>query len=519
MDIDRSLIYETKKLLLARYPRFGSEVAKANIEYRTDLKYHTAAADGRNVYIDPEYFKGLSEDDRLFLIAHEFMHNKFLHMYRLKDSNGVMRDTDVWNEATDAIINANLERDGFTIKKGYVNRPEAINYSAEEFYEILLKEREEKQKNSKQNNQNGQDKGEQDENGQTGENSQNGQENSKQDNASGEKEQDNQSGNDERTENQSNGSSENEGKENEQGQNGEEEEKFMDDHSMWKEAFQERENGAKKRKQENGSNKSEKNDGKPSEQSSEQKSDDIRFEFDERSEFEQNREEQLERVKKRLDKTKRKMRGEQVPEESIDLGSIGESRNEIDWKLLLRREVEKSETIWSQRRSVAENNYAYRLEENEVEEEAETEVMIDVSGSVDLELVKAFLRELKPIIKQSKLKVGCFNEKFWGLVDVKTAKDIDGFTIPKAARSNQYAWTEDWDLAVRSFSKKREINKIVFTDGYPCPGTMPKEDLKRENVIWMVYGNKSFNPCCGRVINITEKQLGKLHQVYQEQER
>lgn len=491
MDIDKSLIYETKNLLLARYPRFGSEVAKANIEYRTDLKYHTAAADGRNVYIDPEYFKGLSEDDRLFLIAHEFMHNKFLHMYRLKDSNGVMRDTDVWNEATDAIINANLERDGFTIKKGYVNRPEAINYSAEEFYEILLKEREEKQKNSKQNNQSGQDKGEQDENGQTGENSQNGQENSKQDNASGEKE---------------------------KGQNGEEEEKFMDDHSMWEEAFQESENGAKKRKQENNPNKSEKNDGKPSEQSSEQKSDDIRFEFDERSEFEQNREEQLERVKKRFDKTKRKMRGEQVPEESIDLGNIGESRNEIDWKSLLRREVEKSETIWSRRRSVAENNYAYRLEENEVEEEAETEVMIDVSGSVDLELVKAFLRELKPIIKQSKLKVGCFNEKFWGLVDIKNVKDIDNFTIPRGARGHS-AWTEDWDLAVRSFSKKREINKIVFTDGYPCPGTMPKEDLKRENVIWMVYGNKSFNPCCGRVINITEKQLGKLHQVYQEQER
>ena len=102
------------------------------------------------------------------------------------------------------------------------------------------------------------------------------------------------------------------------------------------------------------------------------------------------------------------MRGEQVSEESIDSGSIGESRNEIDWKLLLRREIEKSETIWSQRCSIAENNYAYRLEENDVEEEAETEVMIDVSGSVDLKLVKAFLRELKPIIKQSKLKVGCF---------------------------------------------------------------------------------------------------------------
>ena len=40
-------------------------------------------------------------------------------------------------------MNANLERDGFTIKEGYVNKPEALNYSAEEFYEILLKEREE----------------------------------------------------------------------------------------------------------------------------------------------------------------------------------------------------------------------------------------------------------------------------------------------------------------------------------------------------------------------------------------
>ena len=42
-------------------------------------------------------------------------------------------------------------------------------------------------------------------------------------------------------------------------------------------------------------------------------------------------------------------------------------------------------------------------------------------------------------------------------------------------------------------------------------GNMPKEDLKRENVIWLVYGNKDFRPCCGKVINITEKQLKQLH--------
>lgn len=138
--------------------------------------------------------------------------------------------------------------------------------------------------------------------------------------------------------------------------------------------------------------------------------------------------------------------------------------------------------------------------------------MIDVSGSVDLELVKSFLRQLKPLLEQSKLRVGCFNEQFWGFVDIKNVKDIDNFTIPRGAREHS-AWTEDWDLAVRSFTKKREINKIVFTDGYPCPGTMPKEDLKRENIIWLVYGNKDFKPCCGKVINITEKQLEQLHQI------
>lgn len=234
------------------------------------------------------------------------------------------------------------------------------------------------------------------------------------------------------------------------------------------------------------------------------------MDFDERGEFEDNRKEKRERFKAKREETEKNIRSTQ--NEIIKLDNIGESKEAIDWKLLIRREIDKAETIWSQRRSIAENNYAYRLEENEIEDDAETEIMIDVSGSVQLDLVKAFLRQIKPLLKQSKLRVGCFNEKFWGMVDIKNVRDIDNFIIPQGARGRS-AWTEDWDLAVRSFTKKREINKIVFTDGYPCPGTMPKEDLKRENVVWLVYGNKRFEPCCGKVIHITEKQLEKLHQV------
>ena len=460
MSANTDLIYDAKRKMLAKYPRFGSEIAVANIEFKDNLKYHTAATDGKNIYVDPNYFADLSENDRLFTIAHEIMHIKFMHMYRLKDKSGVKRDPELWNIATDAIINANLERDGFTIKEGYVNMPEALDYSAEEFYQKLLQEKEKKEQEQK-NNQN-QEQGD-------------------------EQEQDNE--NSEQTENQNSDEGKSQG----------------DDHSLWEEAFKEQQNSQKKgQRQDENSQKQEQG------QEQEQTGEDTNIDFDEKGEFEDNRKEKREKFKSRREKTKKDIRS--TDKGTIELGDIGKSKEEIDWKLLLRREVEKTETIWSQRRSIAENNYAYRLEENDIEDEAETEVMIDVSGSVDLELVKSFLRQLKPLLEQSKLRVGCFNEQFWGLVDIKNVKDIDNFTIPKGARGHS-AWTEDWDLAVRSFTKKREINKIVFTDGYPCPGTMPKEDLKRENIIWLVYGNKDFEPCCGKVINITEKQLEQLHQI------
>ena len=456
MSANTDLIYNVKRKMLAKYPRFGSEIAVANIEFKDNLKYHTAATDGKNIYVDPNYFASLSENDRLFTIAHEIMHIKFMHMFRLKDKSGVKRDPELWNIATDAIINANLERDGFTIKEGYVNMPEALDYSAEEFYQKLLQEKEKKEQEQ-------------------------------------EDEQNSNNENSEQTENQESDNNKSQG----------------DDHSLCEETFKEQQNSGKKgqRQDKNTQKQAQK---QTQEQDQEQEEEQIDTDFDERGEFEDNRKEKREKFKSRREKTEKDIRN--TDKGTIELGDIGKSKEEIDWKLLICKEIEKSETIWSQRRSIAENNYAYRLEENDIEDDAETEVMIDVSGSVDLELVKSFLRQLKPLLQQSKLRVGCFNEQFWGMVDIKNVREIDNFTIPRGARGHS-AWTEDWDLAVRSFTKKREINKIVFTDGYPCPGTMPKEDLKRENIIWLVYGNKDFKPCCGKVINITEKQLEQLHQI------
>ena len=144
MSANTDSFFDIKRKMLAKYPRFGSEIATASIEFRNDLPFNTAATDGKNIYFDPNYFENLSENDKLFTIAHEILHIKFMHMFRLIDKDGKMRNLEFWNIATDAIINANLERDGFTIKEGLVNMPEAIQYSAEEFYQKLLKENEQK---------------------------------------------------------------------------------------------------------------------------------------------------------------------------------------------------------------------------------------------------------------------------------------------------------------------------------------------------------------------------------------
>lgn len=415
MNPDINLIYDTKRLLLLRYPHFGSDFAKINMAYKDNLKYHTASTDGENIYFDYNYFSSLDEEERIFLMAHEALHIKFAHHLRLTDKNGKKKDLDIWNEATDAIINANLVRDGFKIKKGYVYRKDALKYTSEELYEIIYKEK----KNNKDNNNS---------------------------------------------------------------------DRYIDDHSMWEDSF--------KRKYQQGLDIDDPsyNPSVPDNY------------IDENEEFEKNRKDQKAIAEEYLKKIREEMLKNNIDSNSVNLGNVGNDNNSIDWRILLRREMEKSEMIWSQRRSIAENNYAYRLEEYDIEEEAETEVMIDVSGSVSLNLVKHFLRMIKPILKSSKLKVGCFNARFWGMVNIKTINDIDNFVIPAGALGPS-AYTEDWDLAVRSFTRKKEINKIVFTDGYPCPGNMPKEDLKNENIIWIVYGNTDFKPCCGKVINITETQL------------
>ena len=123
-----------KRRITAAYPFFGSLAAGAG--YIETAGIGTVSNDGRNVLYDPEYMAGLSDGHQMFVLAHELCHIAFGHA-----SRGAGKDPAVWADATDAVINQMLKRDGMEMIPGGIDYPEAIDHDAEEYYEILLSQK------------------------------------------------------------------------------------------------------------------------------------------------------------------------------------------------------------------------------------------------------------------------------------------------------------------------------------------------------------------------------------------
>ena len=612
MATNKDILAETKKTMIVKYPLFAQQIANAKLSYSDEIK--TACTDGKNIYFNSNFFDNLSDNGKLFVIAHELLHIRFEHMYRLLDKQGKLRDMETWNIATDAIINANLERDGFTIPQGAVNIKDALSYTAEQLYNKLLQEKNENQNNNGQNNQ--QQKKQQSENNSQQQNNQtsndnqsqqdNQQNNQSQQNSQQNEQQNSQSSNDNQSQQNNQQQSENNSQQDNQSQSNNSQDvnnqnnqqksntgsngsqgTFSDDHSMWKKAFEERQNEEKNgnnkhnknqnqndNQDENGSsqenidnnqnnnnnkgkggsgsssqndnqdgnsqdNQNDKNNkdkingaenGKDSDVDGENEDNDGEnnddknskiqrqsskdnnkqqgnisgasdidevSDFDEKKLFEENRKVRLEKAKEKLDKIKDIVRQSTITNNQPN--NLGKSEPVADWKLILKRKFDNDEIIWSQHRSIAENNYAYRMTDFEDENESITEVMLDVSGSIPNSFIKSFLRQLKPILKESKLRVACFDTMVTEFAELKTDRDIDKYYIRRMTGGT------DLDVPVRSFTKDPKVNKIVFTDGESYD--MPKKDLKDVDVIWIVYDNDYFKPCCGKVINVKSSEF------------
>jgi hypothetical protein len=185
------------------------------------------------------------------------------------------------------------------------------------------------------------------------------------------------------------------------------------------------------------------------------------------------------------------------PKLKQNFGKVDDEEEVVDWKLVLRRELEKTEDVWTQRRSIAENNYAYRLEEYDVEDESSTEVMIDTSSSIDDRLLRSFLNQLKPLLKHSKLFVACFDSSFYGFKELKTDNDIAKYEIVGRGGTN-------FNNMAKHFSNDPKTNKIVFTDGYD---DFSLTDKKYANILWIVFENTSFVPSMGKTIFVDRDKI------------
>lgn len=127
-------ITQLKHKVVSIYPFFGS--VAANMEYQENDDVETMENDGKHILYNPQYLSGLSDGNQVFLLAHQLCHIAFRHRAR-----GRGKDPVIWDRATDAVINQMLKRDGLDIISGSVDCPEAIDYDAEQYYELLLKEK------------------------------------------------------------------------------------------------------------------------------------------------------------------------------------------------------------------------------------------------------------------------------------------------------------------------------------------------------------------------------------------
>ncbi len=116
-----------------RSPFFATLALHARITITDRLL--TAATDGRDVFVNPHFFRALSPAAQDGLLLHEVLHAALLHVTR----RGT-RDAELWNIAADIVVNGMLVRNGYTLPEGGVRDSHKEHLATEEVYELLLRE-------------------------------------------------------------------------------------------------------------------------------------------------------------------------------------------------------------------------------------------------------------------------------------------------------------------------------------------------------------------------------------------
>ena len=122
--------------LLLDQPFIGAVLIRLNLVPVVDFRCPTAATDGQNIFVNPDFYLKMSPGERRFLLAHEVWHIVYLHFLR-----GKGRDRDIFNMAADMEINFMLKQERFTVpSSALLPPPKWQRFNAEELYYRLLKE-------------------------------------------------------------------------------------------------------------------------------------------------------------------------------------------------------------------------------------------------------------------------------------------------------------------------------------------------------------------------------------------
>ena len=352
---------DLKKNVLSIYPFFGGICARTIWE--PSDKVRRIGSDGTRIYYQPSYLASLPEEEQVFLAAHELAHVAFHHV-----SRGAGKDPLVWRDATDAVVNQLLKRDGLSLPASAIDYPEAIGYDAEQFYEILLEQKLEIELEGGQLE------------GQSSAARGNGEkENAEQTDPAGEE--------------------------------------IPEDHSLWEEAVQKQEEEEQRRQNQLLRELEKIGELMEEMQDLEQQDGGMSME-----ELEGEDPEDLAILGKRISRAGNAMR----PDDRT-VGRIGTGLPRIDWRLVLRETINFN-VDWSMQHAVLEDGIVRPVLEEQPAPEAE--IVLDTSWSVDEELLREFLRECKNILQNAKMKVGCFDTVFYGFREIRTEKDIEDMVFP-----------------------------------------------------------------------------------------
>ncbi len=373
--IDRTLIY---------FPIF--KILLNNVRFIEKNDVTTACTNGNAVYYNPTYLQTVSKDEQVFFIAHELMHITLKHISRKKG-----RNIEIWNYATDAVINQILKKNGLPLPEGVIDCPDALSYSAEEYYE-MIKNRPDCEELMSQYRH---DKAK----------------------------------------------------------------SLIATHEHWDEELSE---GI----------------------------DEGLSDIDEHNVTDLNKE--LIHHDNQAFTSDLQQQSTPTPI-TTSLGNVGTSSAIIDWKSFLQRKRKKiTSGDYNLHKGYFDEEGIYKYP-YELIRTSKIEILIDTSGSVNDDLVRAFLQECKNIFDDYVIKVGCFDTNFYGFQEIDKEEDLDNFVIEGRGGT-------DFTTAINSFSKKASV-KIIFTDG--C-AKMPKEKC---DVIWLVYSDRKIDPPGGKVLYIDPNSL------------